>query len=103
MAPDLNDYEHFLQGLVNEDKDFSYGAVKNTDASAPLEDLGNRQPPGQVRAPVAQGFCAIHLDRRGFTDQAWTWVTNDMRLQFGPPVATGRDGIWETYALPSAP
>ena len=102
MAPELNDYEHFLQGLVNEDKDFSYGAVKNTEASAPLEDLGNRQPPGQVRELVAQGFCAIHLDRRGFTDQAWTWVTTDMRLQFGPPIATGGDGIWETYALPSA-
>ncbi len=56
MAPELNDYEHFLQGLVNEDKDFSYGAVKNTEASAPLEDLGNRQSPGQVRELVAQGL-----------------------------------------------
>jgi hypothetical protein len=101
MAPALNDYEHFIHGLVNEDKDFSYGAVKNSEASAPLEDLGNRQSVAQVRNLVAQGFCAIHLDRRGFTEKAWEWVTLDMRMQFGEPVAVGQDGDWETYALPT--
>ena len=102
MAPDLGDYEHFLQSLVNDGKDFSYGAVKSTEASEPLEDLGNRQPPEQVRQLVEQGFCAIHLDRRGFTEKAWQWVTLDMRMQFGPPIATGNDGDWETYVLPAA-
>ncbi len=102
MPPDLNDYEHFIHALVNDDKDFSYGAVKNTEAAIPLADLGNRQSPEQVAHLVDLGFCGIHLDHRGFTDRAWTWLTNDMTAQFGPPVATGKDGLWAFYALPGS-
>ncbi len=100
MEPELNDYEHFIHPLVNAGKNFSYGAVKYTEAAAPLADLGNRQSPDQVARLVDMGFCGIHLDHRGFTDKAWTWLTNDMTAQFGPPVATGMDGAWAFYALP---
>lgn len=97
---ELTDYEHFLQGLVNPDKDYSYGAVKGTDAAEALTGLGNRFSPQVVDALVAQGFCAVHVDRRGFTDTAWTWVTTGLRESFGEPVATGDDGTWLAYALP---
>lgn len=96
---ELNDYEHFLHALVNEGKDFSYGAVKYTEASAPLENLGNRFSRQQVADLVALGFCAIHVDNRGFTATAQTWVRNNMTQQFGPPVAVGDDGTWELYRL----
>lgn len=99
---ELNDYEHFLQGLVNPDKDYSYGAVKGTDEAKPLEGLGNRFTPDVVDRLVAEGFCAVHVDRRGFTDTAWNWVNEGMREQFGPPVATGGNGDWVAYALQSA-
>lgn len=99
---ELNDYEHFLHGLVNEDKDFSYGAVRNSEAAEPLKGLGNRFTTTQAQQLVAEGFCGIHVDRRGFTDRAWTWVTMGLTEQFGPAVAEGRDGDWETFALPAA-
>jgi hypothetical protein len=99
---ELGDYEHFLQGLVNPDKDFSYGAVTGTTAAEPLMDLGNRFSPAVVDQLVAEGFCAVHVDRRGFTDTAWTWVNAGLRESFGAPVATGDDGTWLAYALPSA-
>ena len=100
---DLNDYEHFLHALVNEDKDFSYGAVKNSEAAEPLKGLGNRFSSTQVQALEDRGFCAIHVDRRGFTDQAWTWVSMGLTEQFGPPVAVGADGDWETFAFRQSP
>jgi hypothetical protein len=100
ITPALNDYEHFVHALVNDRKDFSYGAVKNTEAAVPLADLGNRQSAAQVAHLVDMGFCGIHLDRRGFTDKAWTWLTNDMTAQLGPPAATGKGGVWAFYALP---
>ena len=96
---ELNDYEHFLQSLVNPGKDFSYGAVRNTAAAEPLKDLGNRLSRQQVQTLLAAGFCAIHVDNRGFTPTAQTWVRNNMTMQFGPPIATGGDGTWQMYRL----
>lgn len=95
----LNDYEHFLHALVNPDKDFSYGAVKGTAATAPLENLGNRLSRAQVATLLDEGFCAVHVDKRGFTPTAQTWVTNNMTQQFGPPIATGSDGDWVMWRL----
>ena len=99
---ELNDYEHFLHPLVNEGKDFSYGAVKNSEAARDLAGLGNRFSAAQVQALANQGFCAVHVDRRGFTDRAWTWVTMGLTEQFGPPIAVGAEGDWETYAFREA-
>lgn len=99
---ELGDYEHFLHGLVNEDKEFSYGAVKGTAEAVPLQDLGNRFSAAVVRKLVDEGFCAVHVDRRGFTDTAWTWVNAGLRESFGAPVASGDDGTWLAYALPGA-
>lgn len=97
---ELDDYQHFWQPLANADKDFSYGAVKYTDESEPLAGLGNQQSRQQVAELTRRGFCAIHLDRRGFTDKAWTWLTNNMVQSFGAPVAVGYEGNWQTYRLP---
>ncbi len=99
---ELTDYEHFLQGLVNPDKEFSYGAVKDTAAAAPLSDLGNRFSRATIDRLESLGFCAVHVDRRGFTDTAWTWVTAGLKEALGAPVATGDDGTWLAFALPGA-
>ncbi len=68
----------------------------------PLQDLGNRFSAAVVRKLVDEGFCAVHVDRRGFTDTAWTWVNAGLRESFGAPVVSGDDGTWLAYALPGA-
>lgn len=97
--PGLNDYEHAWQPLTNDRKDFSYGAVKGTEASiltASLTDPPSRSQLDQLRAA---GYCAIHLDKRGYADVAWQRVTTMLGADLGAPVAEGLDGAWLTYRL----
>jgi len=97
--PGLNDYEHAWQPLQNPGKDYSYGAIKGTEDSiltAALTDPPSRSQLDQLRAV---GFCAIHLDKRGYTDVAWQRVTTMLGADLGETVATGLDGAWLTYRL----
>ena len=97
--PGLNDYEHGWQGLANPNKSYSYGAVKGTQASvlaAALTDPPSRSQLDQLRQA---GFCAIHLDKRGYTDVAWQRVTTMLDADLGSPVAEGLDGAWVTYRI----
>lgn len=97
--PGLNDYEHAWQPLVNRGKDFSYGAIKGTEDSiltASMTDPPSRSQLDQLRQ---EGFCGVHVDRRGYTDVAWQRVTTTFGADLGAPVAEGLDGAWLLYRL----
>ena len=97
--PGLNDYEHGRLGLANPDKFFSYGTVKGTQEAvltAALTDPPSRSQIDQLRQA---GFCAMHVDRRGYTDVAWQRITTMLGADLGAPVAEGLDGAWLTYRL----
>jgi len=102
IEPALNDYEHFMQALVNRDKDFSYGAVKNTEASIGLAQLGQIPDSADIASLREQGFCAIHVDRRGIPSGTWSFMEIDLNAALGPPVATGDDGLWQLFSLAEA-
>ena len=97
--PGLNDYEHGRLGLANPNKFFSYGTVKGTQEAvltAALTDPPSRSQLDQLRQA---GFCAIHVDQRGYTDVAWQRITTMLGADLGAPVAEGLDGAWITYRL----
>jgi len=93
--PGLNDYEHAWQPLINRGKYFSYGAVKGTQESVLTASLTDPPSRSQIDRLRQLGFCAVHVDRRGYTDIAWQRVTST----FGLPVAEGLDGSWLLFAL----
>ncbi len=99
----VNDYDHFWTSLVNPDKQWSYGAVKNTDAGVWSAQLPQVPTDEQVALLRGAGFCAIHLDTRGYISEVLAPVRADLATRFGPPVATGYDGAWELYDIRPVP
>ena len=95
--PNLNDYDHFLVGLTNKEKDFSYGAMRDTSASTWQLDYTGGVTGFQIQELKDKGFCAVHLDTRGF--QQPEVVENELKSLFGKPVATGLDGRWQLYEI----
>lgn len=95
----LTDYEHFIHPLVNEGKDFSYGAVRNTAAGTLTEQIGNVPSRRSIDTLRELGFCAIHLDARGFEPDQWVRVNKTLTRELGEPVASGRRGTWMAYRI----
>jgi hypothetical protein len=98
----INDYDHFWTSITNTGKQWSYGSVKNTDASIWAAQLP--QVPTETQAALLEqgGFCAIHLDTRGYISEQLGPIRADLAARFGAPVATGFKDQWELYALPAA-
>jgi hypothetical protein len=99
---EINDYDHFWTSTTNKGKQWSYGAVKSTDAgvwAGQLPELPNDQ---QLAELANGGFCAIHLDTRGFITEKLPAMREYLTTRLGPAVATGFDGKWELYAIPRA-
>ena len=99
----VNDYDHFWTSIINSGKRWSYGAVKNTDAGIWAGQIPELPTADQVAAMQAGGFCAIHLDARGFTSKHLRIITSDLESRFGPPVAIGFDGNWLFYDITNTP
>lgn len=95
----LDDYQHFWQPLVNREKDWSYGAVKNTSQGAFSQRLGPVPGPDDFALLRARGFCGIHVDTRGMSEQLAARTTTELGALLGDPVATGMDNEWKTYSL----
>ncbi|MFZ4487524.1 MAG: hypothetical protein ACOYO9_13140, partial [Candidatus Nanopelagicales bacterium] len=95
----INDYDHFWTSLTNPGKRWSYGAVKNTDASVWAAQLPQVPTDEQVQMLREAGFCAIHLDTRGYYVEAVPSIQENLAGRFGPPVATGFKDQWELYAI----
>jgi hypothetical protein len=95
----VNDYEHFWTSLTNPGKSWSYGAVKNTDASIWAAQLPQVPSAAQVELLRQSGFCAIHLDTRGYLHEVLGPVVDDLTARYGAPVATGLDSSWLLFDL----
>ncbi len=99
----VNDYDHFWTSITNPGKKWSYGAVKNTDAgiwSGQLPEIPNDD---QVAALRAGGFCALHVDTRGYASERLSVVTGNLASRFGTPVASGFDNEWLLYKIAGEP
>ncbi|CAB4913291.1 unannotated protein [freshwater metagenome] len=95
--PNLNDYDHFMVALVNQDKSWAYGGMRDTIASTWQLDYTNGINGFQVQDLKDKGFCAVHLDTRGFEDpQA---IEGQLSNLFGNPVVTDLDGRWKLYKI----
>ena len=100
----VNDYDHFWSSITNPGKGWSYGAVKNTDAAIWASQLPQVPTDEQVALLRGAGFCAIHLDTRGYITEKLVPIQEDMASRFGAPVATalpnkaGGDW-WELYDI----
>ena len=99
----VNDYDHFWTSITNPGKRWSYGAVKNTDAGIWSGQLPELPTDEQVAAMRASGFCAIHLDTRGYISEQLPAITGNLKSRFGEPVATGFDGEWLLFDITDAP
>jgi hypothetical protein len=95
--PNLNDYDHFLVGLTNKDKGFSYGAMRDTSASTWQLDYTGGVTGFQVQDLKEKGFCAVHIDTRGF--QQPEVIEKDLKNLFGKPIVTGLDNRWQLYEI----
>ena len=95
----IHDYDHFWTSLLNPNKSWSYGAVKNTDASVWASQLPEIPNPEQVEQLRLGGFCAIHFDTRGFISEQLPPLEQYLTEHFGAPIATGFEGKWQLYAI----
>ena len=100
IPPELNDYEHFWMPLTNPDKDFSFGAVRFSQAADLTKDFDLPLTDDEITRMKELGFCAIHLDLRGFEPADRAGVLLETGQLLGSSVATGREGDWVLYRLP---
>ena len=100
VPPDLLDYEHFWQPLTNRDKDFSYGAVAFTQADSVLADIQGFPDPQALTQLTDLGFCGVHVDIRGIAEDRRERFLDNLEVNLGAPVASGRQGDWLLFALP---
>ena len=100
IPPELNDYEHFWQPLTNRDKDFSFGAVRFSESAALTTGLDIPLSTSDVARMNDLGFCALHVDLRGFEPVDRVSGLRNVETLLGPAVASGRDGDWVLYRLP---
>ena len=97
----LENYEPLWPALTNPGKTWSAGAMKDTVASAWQARLGDSLDAEDLGPLAAGGFCAVHVDRRGYTPGDADAVRAELTDLLGDPVATGLDGDWSAYRLPT--
>lgn len=95
----LSAYGHALPALTNPEKSWSFGAVKDTQDSRWVEALGDDVSAADVAALKEAGFCAIHVDWRGYVEPRASELAAHLEGEFGAPVAVGHDGHWSAFAL----
>lgn len=99
----VNDYDHFWTSLTNPGKRWSYGTVKNTDASIWSSQLAELPGDEQVSYLRAAGFCAIHLDTRAYISERLPAITANLQERFGPAIASGFEGRWLLFDISNVP
>jgi phosphoglycerol transferase len=98
----MGDYEQLWAALTNPGKSWSFGAMKGTEASAWQKSLGGYVEAEDIAPLKAAGFCAVHLDRRGYSAAEGDWTIARLSELLGPPVAAGLKNQWLAFALPSS-
>ena len=99
QALGIGDYDPFLQPLTNQDKSWSYGAVKYTAASSWLASLSQFPMDNALADLRTHGFCAIHIDTNGYSATQVQHMQTYYDVMLGKPVATGSSGRWMLYRL----
>ena len=97
----MTDYDHFWVSLLNLDKRWSYGAVKNTTASIWAAQLPQTPTDEQLQHLQAAGFCAIHVDLDGYDEAEGELVLWDLTKRIGKPSVTNETGNWALFRLPN--
>lgn len=95
----MQDYQHFLVALTNDDKFWSYGAVKHTQASDWAARMSDHITPADLLALYEGGFCGVHLDTSGYTRAGRDGVERRLEQVLGLPVVTAHDGQWQFYVI----
>jgi hypothetical protein len=99
IVRDINDYDHFWTSITNKGKRWSYGAVKSTDASIWAAQLPELPTDEQAALLRGAGFCAIHLDLRGWISENRPALIENLTARLGPPITTGFQGNWLMFDL----
>ena len=94
-----NDYDHFWQSITNPGKQWSYGAVRSTDAGVWSAQLPQVPTDEQLALLRGAEFCGVHVDRRGYASATADEVLADLEERLGAPVATAFDGDWLLFDL----
>ncbi len=96
----LGNYDLLWPAITNPEKSWSFGAMKNTTASAWQGALGDDIDAADVPSLVAGGFCAVHVDLGGYTAGDGEALVYELDRLLGEPVALGLSGQWLAYELP---
>lgn len=99
IPPRLNDYEHFWHSLINQDKAWTYGAVRGSESGDLVERLAAAAESGDSGSLVNAGICGIHVDTRGYRAGPERALTSVLAARFGPPVVTSRRGEWLLFRV----
>lgn len=98
----MGNYEPLWPALINPEKSWSAAAMKGTEASEWQAALGDALDERDIAPLAAGGFCAVHVDRRGYSGQEVDEVVGELTEMLGEPVAIGFNGNWVAFAIPGA-
>lgn len=99
VEPSLNDYEHLWQSITAPNLKWSYGAVRGTEGANRVAEIAEAALTGDLQTPREAGFCAIHVDLRGFEKAEGLGLVEALGTQLGEPLVTGHEGDWLLFTL----
>jgi hypothetical protein len=88
---DMADYAQFRPYLTSSTLRWSYGGFRGTSLADWQLALPQASTGGLVDDVVAAGFCAVEVDRAGFSDHG-TRLRAELTALLGPPISSTRDG-----------
>ena len=94
----LPPYDHTLQGVVNEKKDYSFGSVTGTISDPDLLNPSKTFLLSQ-ESLTSKGFCGIHVDLRGYDATYGEELILALQEKYGEPIAVGLDGKWGFFDI----
>jgi hypothetical protein len=86
---DLDDYGHFWLPINDSGKAWSYGSIKNTQASSWAAALPEIPTDTDIANLTQAGFCGIHLDTKGYVPVAAERIKAELTTRLGTPIAKG--------------
>ena len=97
---DMTVYEHLRPYLASVSLRWSYGAFRGTGLADWQLALPQTSAASLVDDIVAAGFCAVELDRAGFSDHG-TKIAGELTALLGMPISTTRDSQLVAWDLTS--
>lgn len=91
----MDDYDHFTIAMTNPEKSISYGALTGSASAATFERLSNQPIASSLWELRSLGYCAVHIDRRGYEDAEP--IISELRATLGEPVS--EVGSWTMFEI----